>query len=410
VPDVNPGESEKSFVARAIPILLKDGTAKDQAQAAAIAYSMFRKHNKKKAKPAAAAANAAALKGPFAALRAPTAYSDSGVSVDFDNGIIKNVALITEGIALGKPFDIDKTTVEQIVALVNASADGIKCRFRHPNVKTSTDPEGNVIQEVADDTGTMVGRIKNGRIATVMQDGKPVAQGRGDVFLGDYASAVPGMGDVRGYLLNFANEDAAGIGLSAFFPYTVEPILDNWGAILSNPARPVGLEALDFVGKPASNPRGLLSASAVLYDPQPPSGAPNSSGWQEPKPADKAKAPIPAGTPDPPSSDAGRPPRPAAPPEAPVFPHDTRGAYLGHIVKHGMQTMGSLASRFNGRLEAMRAGCEWLADNGYAKRVMAHGGRSTGYEATPKGKTAMAANGIWPSPGDPVQAQSTPRK
>jgi hypothetical protein len=42
MPEVRKGESEQDFVSRAIPKLLEDGTAKDQKQAAAIAYSMWR--------------------------------------------------------------------------------------------------------------------------------------------------------------------------------------------------------------------------------------------------------------------------------------------------------------------------------------------------------------------------------
>jgi hypothetical protein len=42
------GESEKDYVSRAIPMLLKEGTAKDQSQAAAIAYSMYEEHHARK--------------------------------------------------------------------------------------------------------------------------------------------------------------------------------------------------------------------------------------------------------------------------------------------------------------------------------------------------------------------------
>ena len=42
MPTPNKGETEQEFVSRCIPIVLRDGTAKDQKQAAAICYSMFR--------------------------------------------------------------------------------------------------------------------------------------------------------------------------------------------------------------------------------------------------------------------------------------------------------------------------------------------------------------------------------
>ena len=46
-----PGESQANFLQRCIPEVIKDKTAQDQKQAAAICYSMFKKaHDKSKAK------------------------------------------------------------------------------------------------------------------------------------------------------------------------------------------------------------------------------------------------------------------------------------------------------------------------------------------------------------------------
>jgi hypothetical protein len=44
MPTPKKGESEQTFVSRCIPIVLKDKTAKDQEQAAAICYSLFKQH------------------------------------------------------------------------------------------------------------------------------------------------------------------------------------------------------------------------------------------------------------------------------------------------------------------------------------------------------------------------------
>ena len=52
MPTPNPNETEQAFVSRCIPIVMKEGTAKDNKQAAAICYSMFREasgHAKAKA-------------------------------------------------------------------------------------------------------------------------------------------------------------------------------------------------------------------------------------------------------------------------------------------------------------------------------------------------------------------------
>jgi hypothetical protein len=47
MPDVKKGESQKDYVARCIPTVLKEGTAKDQKQAAAICFSKYSQHQKK---------------------------------------------------------------------------------------------------------------------------------------------------------------------------------------------------------------------------------------------------------------------------------------------------------------------------------------------------------------------------
>jgi hypothetical protein len=47
MPTVKLGESQKDYVARCIPFVLKEGTAKDQAQAAAMCYGLFKEHHDK---------------------------------------------------------------------------------------------------------------------------------------------------------------------------------------------------------------------------------------------------------------------------------------------------------------------------------------------------------------------------
>lgn len=43
MPTPNANEPQKDFIARCIPIVLKEGTAKDQKQAAAICFSIWRR-------------------------------------------------------------------------------------------------------------------------------------------------------------------------------------------------------------------------------------------------------------------------------------------------------------------------------------------------------------------------------
>ena len=46
MPTPSENESKKDFVSRCIPVVLGEGTAKDEKQAAAICYSMFESHGK----------------------------------------------------------------------------------------------------------------------------------------------------------------------------------------------------------------------------------------------------------------------------------------------------------------------------------------------------------------------------
>lgn len=294
----------------------------------------------------------------IACLRGPVSYSDSGVDVDAANGIIRNVAVITAGAAKGHPFDLDQKSIDMMVALAAQQPNGVKSRFKHPKIDTKSDGIGGVIQSVEDDTGSMVGRLKNVRLVG--------SQARGDIYLGSYAECIPGLGDVRKYLIQHALDDPTGIGLSCFFEYEVELVTDSMGNVLSRPARPLTFDACDFVGEPAANPLGLLTVKrAAAFDPRPPSGTPNS-GWIDPNPKDPARAPIPASTPE--------------------WPVDA-GAYLGKMVKDGPQTLGGIASQFSGRLEAMRAACSWLCSNGYAELIP---GAIHSWRATPKGMSKAA--------------------
>jgi hypothetical protein len=150
----------------------------------------------------------AALEARTVSLRASAAFSTAGVEVDEKAGIIKSAAVMTIGSAIGHGFSIDATTLEQVAALINANADGVKIRFRHPE----PNPDGTM----PDDIGDVIGRVKNARV-----EGDSV---RGDVYLGDYASKLPGLGDVRSYLLSRAKQDPTGLGLSAVIRFDAEPV------------------------------------------------------------------------------------------------------------------------------------------------------------------------------------------
>ena len=180
-------------------------------------------------------------------LRANVA-SFSSVSVDEQSGIIRNASVMTIGPALGHGFELDATSLQQLVQTIG---DEVQVRFKHP-----ADPS-------ADSLGTDVGVIRNVRI-----EGN---QARGDIHLQEYAKALPGIGDAWSYLLAKAKSAPASFGLSAVIEYEVEPV--EVGGTLRLMARIHGTQAVDFVGRPAANPGGLLSIatpekSAMNFDPK----------------------------------------------------------------------------------------------------------------------------------------------
>jgi len=161
-----------------------------------------------------------------------------GINVDTENGLLGNVAFITEGEAIGHPFFVDAEMVRQVVEAVNGDAL-IKSRFTHP--------------EWGKDTMlTLVGEATNARIA-----GKQV---RGDIDFLSSASNLPGLGDVQGHLFSIASEKPEMVGLSIHFTPDwpeMDRIAQETGGL--PPGRLRNLIAVDFVGDPGANPNGLLS-------------------------------------------------------------------------------------------------------------------------------------------------------
>ena len=179
------------------------------------------------------------------ALRSAAAFSSSGVEVDEANGIIRNCAVMTVGPASGREWEIDRTTIEQLKALIDAQPEGVPMRFRHPELDGET-------QTFSETLGTDVGRLKNARIV-----GDTL---RGDVHLGEYAKVLPALGDVWTYLITKAKSDPSGMGLSAVIGFDLETLNGSDGVPEKLVARIGACIAVDFVGKPAANPNGLLSA------------------------------------------------------------------------------------------------------------------------------------------------------
>lgn len=156
------------------------------------------------------------------------------IEIDRMGGVLKNIAIISQGPATGHGFEIDATMVRQIVDQINAEPTGVRSRLSHP--------------ADADGVDKLVGRIKNARV-----DGR---QARGDLQLGRYAKAAP-TGDLARYILDIAEEDPSLIGISVVFR-SAKPERGPNNVTL---ARSAGVEAADVVATPAANPSGLLSSN-----------------------------------------------------------------------------------------------------------------------------------------------------
>lgn len=163
------------------------------------------------------------------------------IKVDREHGILGNVAIITEGAAIGHRFFVDSTMLVQVSEWISQESRTVKCRLGHP------DPWGG-----EDTVMTILGTVENGRI-----DGKQV---RGDIHFGDWSADMPGRGNVKEYLFKMAESKPQVLGLSISFV----PDWDEMDRIAAEdgglpPGRVKELIAIDFVGDPGANPAGLLS-------------------------------------------------------------------------------------------------------------------------------------------------------
>lgn len=207
--------------------------------------------NRRHAALSARAADLVPSKGNTAALRSAAAFA-TGVDVDVEAGVIRNAAVMTVGPALGHGFNIDATTIRQVADLINAAGEpGVVVRYKHPQ----PNPDGTM----PDALGTDVGYVRNARV-----EGDVC---RGDVFLAEHASNLPGYGDVRSYLLKKAKNDPKGFGLSAVIGFDAEVQMSATGQPEGIVARVFTLDAVDFVGQPAANPHGLLNAKPAPVAP-----------------------------------------------------------------------------------------------------------------------------------------------
>lgn len=185
----------------------------------------------------------------------------STLSVDREEGVIRGVPVITAGVTKppgsgGPSFFVDAVTLQQVADAINASDRGVISRMTHAEL------------EGIDPIRVLVGRWKD---ATVV-DGRVLAT----FVIGKYAAHGPS-GNVGEYLMALAEEQPEAAGVSI---YADESWLDadervETGMVL----RVAHLKAIDWVGEPAANPTGMLSAAHTE-----PSGATDGSGLNAAEP------------------------------------------------------------------------------------------------------------------------------
>ncbi len=171
-------------------------------------------------------------------------------AIDREAGIIRGVSAMQAVEALGHGVMADGKTLDQVAALGNAAKSGVKVRFTHPGM-------------CSDGMGKMLGRMRDFRI-----EGDKVV---GDLHLADSAAKTPD-GDLRGYVLDLAEEDPTAFGMSVVIAGDhawqmadgSEMIADEKpkGAVGNLPRLRVSkLYAADVVDEPAANRDGLFSAA-----------------------------------------------------------------------------------------------------------------------------------------------------
>ena len=166
----------------------------------------------------------------------PIAFSVA--KIDEATGVLQKVIVAQAGKVKSYFEQIDATTLSQIEKLGNAKESGVKARFGHPNMCSSS-------------FGTYIGRFKNFQV-----DGGKVY---GDLHLDDVCKESPS-GNLFGYILKMAKNNPDMFGASiAFIP--AEPAIsgDEYPA-----TRVEELLATDLVDDPAAT-NSLFAVDSFSY-------------------------------------------------------------------------------------------------------------------------------------------------
>jgi|GEM_PF-722431 len=178
--------------------------------------------------------------------------------VDREAGVIKGVALNTVGEAKGHGVSLDEEFVQDVVRLGSFKRHGLKARFGHPNMCSTT-------------LGTYIGRFKNIRMGESVRDGEMRPAAICALHLSETAKTSPS-GDLHTYVLDMAENEPDMFGTSIVFTpgpkyyrrnedgekvYEDEDGFDEIGGEVFTEIRK--LHACDAVDEPAAND-GLFSS------------------------------------------------------------------------------------------------------------------------------------------------------
>jgi len=171
---------------------------------------------------------------------------------DYGAGLVRGVAVITRGEALGHDEWIDGEMLRQVSDAIQESEMGIKSRFTHPDMS-------------GDGLGKFLGRFKNSHI-----DGDIV---RADLHLAESAHESPD-GNLAKYVMDLAEEDPEAFATSIAFrrdmgaedAFIGQNSDENGRFTSPDPdnknnyphVRLHQLRAVDTVDEPAANPGGLF--------------------------------------------------------------------------------------------------------------------------------------------------------
>lgn len=190
----------------------------------------------------------------------PTATRPIGVDRETGNGVIRGYVVAEVGDFKSGRGSFDGQSLSMIAEQINSKAGGLKSHFTHATLS-------------ADGLGKSLGRAKNARV-----DGNSV---RADLHLSASSRKTPN-GDLGGYVMDLAEEDASALGSSlVIHPKIVrkldakgKPAVDEQGREVPPLWLPIDLRASDVVGDGDAVHGSFLSAGLSAGD------LPDAAVWQ----------------------------------------------------------------------------------------------------------------------------------